>query len=217
MSVSRAAITGQSPSHLEPRSIRLETEHYVVRTLELSDVTERACAWFADPSKTATINLPARALSAEEFADYIASHDRVTGHALGIFDKATGLHIGLWAVYVDWDQSEFLINVLVGERGYEHGVRRETQRKITDQFFEGMGLETMRCAVLARNERLDGRFSQAGWVPEHTTYKPSVNGEAFEEVRHYSLTRERWRANYRASRELRDLSDALIHNALAGI
>lgn len=214
MSVSRAAVA--NPPHLQPRTIRLETEHYIVRTLEPADVTERACAWFGDPSKTNTINLPPRALTIQEFTDYITSHDQVTGHALGIFDRASGLHIGLWAIYVDWEQSEYLLNVLVGERGYEHGVRRETQRKITDLFFNELGLDTMRCSVMARNERLDGRFALIGWVPEHTTYKPSANGEAFEEIHHYSLKREKW-LSYRNQRDLRDLTENILNAALAGI
>src|SRR6185295_10743173 len=90
MSVSRAAVAHPLHNNPQPRSIDFETAHYRVRTLEPADVTERACAWFADPGKARMINAPARAFTEDEFKDFITSHDRVTGHALGIFDKSTG-------------------------------------------------------------------------------------------------------------------------------
>ena len=218
MSVSRtAASIVQSPVQaIEPRAIRFETQHYIVRTLEPADVTERACAWFADPGKASMINAAARALSPAEFTVYITSHDRVTGHALGIFDRATGLHIGLWAIYIDWERREFLVNVIVGERGYDPGARHETQRKLTSVFFEDMDLETVRFSVLSRNQRMEGRLDGAGIAPEHTSFSPSVVGRAFEEIHHYSVTREVWRT-FADSRERRDLIKALTEAARAGI
>jgi len=217
MSVSRAAMAAPlSPPRPEPRSIRFETQNFLVRTLELADVTERACAWFADPDKAKMINAIPRAMSAAEFTDYITSHDRVTGHAIGIFDRSTGLHLGLWAIYVDWDRREFLVNVLVGERGYEPGPRHETQRRLMEIFFEEFDLEAVRFAILAKNERLQGRINDVGINSDHTSYKPSVANPAFEEINHYSITREVWRG-FRGTREQRDMIKDALDAAWPGI
>ena len=216
MSVSRPVAAVRSLDALAPRVIRNETPHFLLRTLEPDDVTDRACAWFADPSKASMINLPARAFSRREFADYIASHDRINGHILGIFEKPSGQFIGFWAVYIDWERREYLINVLVGERGNPNSPREETERAITSIFFEDFDLLVLRFSVLARNVRMEGRMDLAGISSDHTTFNPSASTEAFEEVHHYSLTREAWH-KFRDSRALRDLIRALTEAARAGI
>src|SRR5258706_14963573 len=93
----------------EPINVHIETENYLLRTLERQDASDRCCGWLADPAKARMINAPARAMSPGDFADYISSHDRIRGHILGIFDKATGTHVGIWSVYIDWELREFLI------------------------------------------------------------------------------------------------------------
>jgi len=189
--------TPQTPA---PIVIRVETEHYLVRTLDVDDASERAGQWLADPEKAKMINAPARALSLAEMRAYIASHDRISGHILGIFDKANGNHIGFWAIYIDWPLQEFLVNVLVGERGTAApGARRETQRKLMAYFFEDLGLETVRFSVLTRNEPVGSKLERAGLAPEHMSFTPSVEREALEEVQHYRITKDVWRsyAGYR--------------------
>jgi len=215
MSVSRPVAAVRSIDALEPRIIRSETPNFLLRTLEPEDVTDRACAWFADPSKASMINLPARAFSRREFADYITSHDRINGHLLGIFEKPSGQFIGFWAVYIDWERREFLINVLVGEHG-NPGARHETQRQLTNIFFDEFDLLTLRFSVLSRNARIEGRMGSAGIASNHTTYNPSVSAEAFEEVHHYTIDRETWRG-FRDGRAKRDLIRSLIAAAIAGI
>jgi RimJ/RimL family protein N-acetyltransferase len=183
-----------------PIVILVETEHYLVRSLDVADATARAGQWLADPEKAKMINAPARALSLSEMRGYIASHDRIAGHILGIFDKANGNHIGFWAIYIDWPLQEFLVNVLVGERGSAApGARRETQRKVMAYFFEDLGLETVRFSVLARNEPVGDKLGRAGLAPEHMSFTPSVERAALEEVQHYRISKDVWRsyASYR--------------------
>jgi RimJ/RimL family protein N-acetyltransferase len=205
-----------SDTHREPIDVRIEAQNYLLRTLDPQDASDRCCGWLADPAKARLINAPARAMSLHDFADYIASHDRISGHILGIFDKATGIHVGIWSVYIDWELKEFLINVLVGERGYEPGARRQTQRKLLDFLFENLDLQTLRCAILARNERMENRFELGNIKPEHISFTPSANEAAFEEVRHYSIARDAWR-NFRANRDARDQVVAALEAARAGI
>src|SRR6267378_4216155 len=112
-----------------PQSIRLETPHFVLRHIEFADVTPRWGAWLADPAKARMINAPVRALDVEALHKYVHDHDRIAGHVLGIFTKTAGEMVGFWAVYVDWERSEFLLSVLIGERGRQsRDARDETQR-----------------------------------------------------------------------------------------
>jgi RimJ/RimL family protein N-acetyltransferase len=176
-----------------PITIQVDTEHYFVRSLDPEDATERACEWLADPAKATMINVAPGAMSLADFKTYIASHDRMCGHILGIFDKVTGRHIGFWAIYIDWENREFLVNVLVGERGSTApGARRATQRKVMAYFFETLDLQTVRFSVLRRNTPISGKLDNAGLAPEHIDYVPSATHDAFEKVEYYSVSREVW-------------------------
>jgi len=182
------------PAPATPTEIRYETEHYVVRPAAASDASERVCAWFANPQTARMLNAPARPMALDALQTYFASHDGISTHILGVFDKERGVLLGFWAVYVDWDHREFQLNVVVGERGPGGvGVRRESQRPLIGVLFDDLDLETMRASVLARNEKIEQRFEFWRVAPEHTSFSPSENEPAPEEIHHYSITRDQWR------------------------
>jgi hypothetical protein len=177
-----------------PSEIRLETAHFVLRTMTVDDPLDRAGAWLGDPAKARMINAPARAMPADAFAKYLASHDRVRGHLLGIFAKEGGTLVGFWAIYIDWEQGEFLVNVLVGERGrVSRGAREETQMALLAYFFDVVGLKIFRCMVLARNHYVEVKLLQeSGATLEHTSWKPSTTAEEFVEIHHYRADTAAW-------------------------
>jgi len=200
-----------------PFQIRLETENYLVRTLALDDASQRACAWLADPLKARMLNMRPRTLSLGELQAYIASHDGITGHILGIFENESGAHVGLWSVYIDWDLKEFLVNVLVGGRGPDMpAVRQETQPPLIRYLFDGLGLETVRCAVLSDNHSITEQLENAGVAPEHKSFKASATEQAFVEIQHFSVSKEVWR-DLRARADRREQIVAVLNAARAGI
>jgi RimJ/RimL family protein N-acetyltransferase len=178
-----------------PQDFRIETRRFILRDLERADVTERACAWLADPVKARMINAVPRAMTPDQFGDYIADHDRISGHLLGVFDKRSGDLVGLWAVHIDWEYSEFRLSVLIGERiPGAVNIRSETQRELLRHLFEVCGLTTLRCSVLARNDAIGAKvFAAAGVEPEHVSYNVGAQKEGFIEVRHYRVSRDIWR------------------------
>jgi RimJ/RimL family protein N-acetyltransferase len=179
-----------------PQPIAIETERFLLRDLDPADASERACAWLADPIKARMINAVPRAMTLGQMRDYISDHDRIRGHLLGVFDKATGALLGLWAVHIDWEESEFQLSVLIGERTPTAvNARAETQRELLKYFFETRGLATLRCTVLAANDAIGAKvFAAAGIEPEHVSYKPGATKEEFVELRHYRVARDTWRA-----------------------
>lgn len=174
----------------QPVSISYETENAFVRELELSDASETICNWMANPETAKALNAPARALSLDDLRKYIAGHDRITGHLLGIFDKRNGKLVGLWSVYVDWQHNEFLINVLVAERiGGELGALKETGRPLYEFMFLKLGMSAMCFNMLESNDRITSRMLRQ---PDHKSRVQSQSGEGQETIMHYRTTRERW-------------------------
>ncbi|MFM9864026.1 MAG: GNAT family N-acetyltransferase [Micropepsaceae bacterium] len=189
-----------------PTKIHLTTPRYDVRTIEPDDVTLRWAAWMADPAKVKHLNTKPLALSLEDIRRYVAGFDHVKSHILGIFEKGSGTMIGFWEVYIDWTHREVLINVLVGEdRGRHEGIttRRETQRALLPYFFQTLGLEAMRCAVVSTNEPIRHIFDSRGLVHEHASSKAAADGGAPVEILHFRLTKDEWTA-MRAARLERD-------------
>jgi RimJ/RimL family protein N-acetyltransferase len=176
-----------------PRKIRLETPHFILRTVEPEDVTLRWAAWLADPAKTRTLNAKPMTLSVDDIRRYLAGFDHIKAHILGIFDRASGGMIGFWEVYVDWVHREFLINVLIGERGRAAlHAREETQQVLHAYFFGDLDLEAMRCSALSTNTLVRRVLIEKGAVHEHTSSKPAAGGDAPVEILHFRLTKAAW-------------------------
>lgn len=176
-----------------PRTIHLETPHFILRSVEPADVTLRWATWLADPAKTRTLNAKPMTLSVDDIRNYLAKFDRIKAHILGIFERGSGVMIGFWEVYVDWAHREFLINVLIGERGRASlDAREETQWALHEYFFSELGLEAMRCSVVSTNALLIRVLLDHGVVHEHTSRKASALGSTPIDILHFRLTRDRW-------------------------
>jgi hypothetical protein len=200
-------VLARTPS-IAPLSIAYETEHCFVRDLVVTDACDTICNWLSDPQVAKALNAPVGALSMDELRRYIAGHDGINGHLVGVFRRDGGDIIGLWSLYVDWEQSEFLVNVLLpGNVDGELGVFRETGRQLYRIMFEDRGLGAMRYNVLASNHRMQERLAVPGDEsiarPEHVSRTASAGGTGQEELRHYRMTREQY-FEVRARRAERD-------------
>lgn len=179
----------------QPRTIRLETPNYLVRTIEPGDATDEWRQWLLDPVAARMLNVHPEKLSREALHAYIARFDRSTAHLLGIFEKDTDRLIGIRAVYVDPILSEFLVNVLVGETGARNkGARGESRTVMYRYFFEDLGLHTARCTVLSHNEPILKVMHENGWILDRTERRPAAVSGGAVEVLHFRLPREIWRA-----------------------
>ena len=181
-----------------PRIIRLETPHHVVRTAERADATERWCKWLLDPVAARRLNARPFEFTMDQLRKYIDGFDRSTSHLLGIFDKETGLIVGIRSIYVNFHTKEFFDNILIGEveaRG-KHA-RAESTDVILPYFFEELGLESSLCTILADNVPMLELVARKGWVHERTEMKPSAMGGGMLEIRQYRLTRDTWRQKMR--------------------
>jgi RimJ/RimL family protein N-acetyltransferase len=183
---------------IAPRNIRLETPHYIVRTLEPADATDAWRDWLTDPVAARNLNARPERLTAEALDKYIAAFNRATTHLLGIFEKETQNLIGVRAVYIDAKTREFLVNVLIGEtQARNKGARGETRTVMYRYFFEEMNLETARMSVVEGNTAILKVAAENGWIHERTSQKPNVHGQGHVTLHHYRLPREVWRRKER--------------------
>lgn len=184
-----------------PLNISYETDNCIVRELELTDPLEVIGGWMAQPEIARGLNAPARVLGVEDLRKYVAGHNRIDSHALGVFDRKTGALKGLWSVYVDWKTKEFLVNVLLAEKiDSDIGGLRETGRPLYAIMFDDLGMESLRFNVLESNGRVRERISRQ---PEHVTRIRATNADETDAIHHFRINREQY-YEIRAQRAERD-------------
>ncbi|MEQ1755416.1 MAG: GNAT family protein [Micropepsaceae bacterium] len=179
---------------IAPRLIRLESLNYVLRSMALDDEMGSWGEWMSDAETAQMLNARPVRLSVADFRRYVQGFDRVNNHLLGLFAKDSGAFVGVWAVYIDWPKSEFLVNVLVGlrdERG--KGARKETSDLINRYFFEDLGLLNQHCFAVASNHAIIGVLQAKSWTLVGREMKPAASGAGNIELLHFQLTREAWR------------------------
>ena len=99
-----------------------------LRELTEADISERYVCWFSDPDAQRYIVTSKQAPTAASLREYVRQRaNRSDVLFLGIFDKATGLHIGnVKYEPVDSAQGYAVMGILIGEPGFRgKGVARE--------------------------------------------------------------------------------------------
>jgi len=181
-------------AHLVARNIKLETPHYLVRTLEPADAERDWGDWLQDPQTLRNLNARPTRHTQQDLLAYIAQFNRVTSHALGIFKEDSDRLIGIRTIYIDPARNDFVMNVLIGASDARHqGARTETRDVIYRFFFEELGLDAARCTVVSTNDAILRVLKGNGWAHERTDKKASATGQGFVELLSFRLTREVWR------------------------
>jgi len=181
-----------------PRKIvRIHSERYLVRTIEPTDASERWASWMSDPEARHMLNMPAHGWGKPDIVKYISTFDQRSCLLLGIFEKSSGLHIGVLTVDINCVTSQFLVNLLIGEPEYRSkGVTTSIAVPFRDYFFETLGLNTALASVLARNIPMIHYLRKTGWQLDQTlkrSARSNADGEMLD-ICLFSLSREAWRA-----------------------
>ena len=183
---------------LDPgRPIDLETARFRLRSLKPVDASERWLGWVKDPEVVHPANAPVRHMTRQELAQYIGSHDNYTRYLIGVFDKASGLHVGFFFVDVDRTHDTATFNVMIGEKSFwGKGVVNETRAALIDYFFDKLGMAKICGGPLSRNFPMVFNYKAQGWIYEGTLrghFRSVVDGSRLDQLRFRFLPQE-WRA-----------------------
>jgi RimJ/RimL family protein N-acetyltransferase len=150
----------------------------------------------ADPEAGDMLNAPARAMTKSDIVSYIESFDQRSRLLLGIFEAATGKHLGFLRIDIDHASGRFLVSMLIGEAEYRNkGVTNDITVPFRDYFFETLGLKAMLATALSHNRPIIHYLLKTGWVLDQTIerhVKCHADDRMFD-LCFFSLTREAWR------------------------
>ncbi len=194
-----------SPQAPRSADVRIATDKYVLRPLVESDASDRWASWMSDAEVLRMLNAPARRMTKADIAKYIGTFDQKAHQLLGVFDKASGMHIGFFTIDVDAARGQGLVNLLIGEAEFRnHGVLSNVRRQFAEYFFERLGLKTMKATALSRNTIILDTLVKGGWVIDKTLprhVRAHADG-AMLDLCLLSLSRETWRARNGKAREV---------------
>jgi len=176
------------------KTLRFETEHYLLRSLEADDANAEWCGWLEDPQAARMLNAAPRKATLKELRSYISSFDRRARHILGIFEKSTGGMIGVRTVEIDQLRRSFRFHILIGvaeERGRR--ARAETSEPLKHWLFEYLDLLTSEGTILAKNTRFADTVLRLGWVIVKRRLVRSPADGSLVELIDIRLHRESWR------------------------
>jgi len=183
--------------------VRINTERFVLRSLTPQDATERFAAWTADPEVSRFVNVPPRAVPPPDLLRFIQGHDNDRSFGIGIFDRASGLHIGLLNVNVDKQNRLATTDVMIGERDW-WGARvvLEARGALYDFLFDTAGVEKICGLPLAGNNAAIFNYRAQGFRLEGLLrrHRLSWDGRTRLDQYQFGMLREEWHARRKARR-----------------
>lgn len=178
-----------------PLTISIDTPNYILRTLEEGDDMGGWCSWMDEPETARMLNMVPRKLTPDDFRRYVQAFDRVNHHLLGVFRRTDNVLVGIWSVYVDWEHSEFLLNVIIGEvKERKTHVRHETAWRLNRYFFETLGLKFQRANTLSTNIPAIRALEEKSWTLSSRGRAASADGQGQVELLHFTRSYAVWKS-----------------------
>ena len=144
----------------------LDTERFHLRALTVDDVTERYVDWIRDTAEHISVTSPRPARELPELRDYVRARiGRDDVLFLGIFDKATGVHIGnLKFEPIDTARKFAVMGILIGAREYRgKGVAAEVLTAASTWLRDHFGINQIVLGVSVRNPGAIHAYEKVGF------------------------------------------------------
>lgn len=155
------------------------TERFLLRPLTIDDATPRYLSWFAGDG-AANIVSAASVRGLDDLRDYIAARsDRDDVWFLGIFDRASGLHIGnLKYEPVDRTLGYAILGIFVGDRASRgKGVAEEVVQATARWLKQHRDIARIVLGVLKTNAPAIRAYEKIGFVVADSPHYPHATDE----------------------------------------
>lgn len=152
---------------LKSASVRIVTERFVLRPLQLSDVGERYLSWMRDVDALKFIAAAARTEKLADLNEYVREKvDRDDVLFLGIFEQGSDLHIGnIKYEPLDSAKGEATMGILIGDASYRgKGVTGEVIKASSEWLKSNRGVRRILLGVSSDNEAAMRAYEKVGFV-----------------------------------------------------
>ena len=178
------------------KPVTCHTERFMLRSLRPANATPAYLSWIADPKVMTPLNMPARKLSLADLSNHISSFDNKNRYLIGMFDKQTGTHFGVYLVDSNQQHRLAKLSFLIGDQAFRGiGALRETAAGLIEQLFSAHEIEKIAAQVIVDNETSIAALEAIGFKREGTmrkeirSFKP--DGDRLDQY-FYGLLPEEW-------------------------
>lgn len=157
--------------------VQIATSRFVLRELCQADITPAYLGWFADPSAKKHITAAADTQSLAKLRDYLAERSgRDDVVFLGIFDKASGVHIGnVKYEPVNSTSGYAVMGILIGDRAYRgRGVAGEVIAASGRWLQANRGIREILLGVHRDNPAAIRAYERIGFIAAGTPVVPET-------------------------------------------
>ncbi|MDJ0951557.1 MAG: GNAT family protein [Alphaproteobacteria bacterium] len=182
-------------------AINVQTEHYVMPSMTVDDLTDEVVAWFSDPEVMDLVALPMN-LTREQLAGLVRQTNNNTFFMLLIRDKETNAPVGIYRIWRDLPHESARTAVIVGNRDYwGKKVVLETRAGLLVVMFDLFGVHKVVGAVYARNHAAIFNYKAQGFRCEGVfrKHERGHDGEWLD-VMQFAMLREEFEAARRRRR-----------------
>jgi RimJ/RimL family protein N-acetyltransferase len=191
--------------------IRLETQNYVVRSIEHADVNEDYRDWTHDQEIMAGVNSSPTEMTIEDMHKYVDRFDNRNSFHFGIFDKNAGNKmVGFFVIYRDRRHNLAQTNVVIGNKDYwGKAVVLETRSAVLDFLFDTVKVGKIWGNPMVRNIRSVFNYKAQGFVAEGVLRRHRIDpdGKRVDQVM-FGLLPEDWAAQKKKLAETGKLKEA---------
>lgn len=135
--------------------VRVETSHYLLRSITAADVTPGFASWFDDPLMLQGLNLEALHFSVDGLRAFVASFDNIDHFMIGAFSKDGGQLQGFYNFSVN--RSHRVATLTLGmepHAGLGRTILWETAGPLFDEMFAKAPIDKISGRVLVLNRRI---------------------------------------------------------------
>jgi hypothetical protein len=137
-------------------AVWLETNGYVLRTLEPADITPEVFAWMTRPDMLRGLNLESLGMDIDGFRQMVAKSNNITSHMIGIYRASdSGAMIGFYTLHVNRIHKVGRLTSGMRETdGNGKEIYWATTDALLDHFYVARDVDKISVRILANNYRI---------------------------------------------------------------
>lgn len=183
--------------------MRLESDHFYLRTLTQSDVSETYLKWLNDPQINRFLEVRHTPQTLDSLRSFVSSFDGKSRIFLGLFDKASDRHIGNYNIHWDQRYQTVYYGYLIGERDFWGAIKSDSAKApvsaateatcmVLDFAFEKLEARKVWGSAYATNFAAIFNLQKFGFTHEGTQRKQYRDGEKWVDSLLYGIFKEEW-------------------------
>lgn len=145
--------------------IHILTDHLILRTLTVEDVTQDYADWLNEPQVNKFLDT-GHGHTIKSCQEYVTSFEsRPEAALVGIFCKDTNLHIGNMTLSpIDWRNKSAWVGIALGRKTYQgRGLAKEALVAFIQYCFKELGFHAVRAGISVLNQKSLGFFLHCGF------------------------------------------------------